>query len=152
LTAEAEDVLEEIEVGVVYVIGALVDRNRLPGVCHERTGQTVSLYSGFTWHEGYRWGLNDGTMGSEGKTVWQVDQTERSIYGSTTNPLHNFINHAIIMAPLIPYILTEDCKKAAMDRQIAVSAQCKHNLRINKYQFRCDLTIKLYRDSVMIQF
>ena len=81
-------------------------------------------YSGPTFSEGYRWGLpmpGADTMGYEGKNVWQVDQTERSIYGSTTNPIHNMINHAILMAPLIPYILTEDCKKAAMDRQIAVS-------------------------------
>ena len=36
LTAEADEVLDEVEMGVLYVIGALVDRNRLPGVCQKR--------------------------------------------------------------------------------------------------------------------
>ena len=36
LTAEAEETLDAVSPGVVYVIGGLVDRNRLPGVCSER--------------------------------------------------------------------------------------------------------------------
>ena len=36
LTAEADEVINEVEPGVVYVIGGMVDRNRLPGICHER--------------------------------------------------------------------------------------------------------------------
>ena len=36
LTAEAEKVLDKVEPGVVYIIGGIVDRNRLPGRCHQR--------------------------------------------------------------------------------------------------------------------
>ena len=36
MTAEADEVINEVEPGVVYVIGGMVDRNRLPGICHER--------------------------------------------------------------------------------------------------------------------
>ena len=36
LTAEADEVINEVEPGVMYVIGGMVDRNRLPGICHER--------------------------------------------------------------------------------------------------------------------
>ncbi|CAG5105327.1 Oidioi.mRNA.OKI2018_I69.chr1.g2030.t2.cds [Oikopleura dioica] len=36
LTAEAEETLETIEPGTMYIIGGVVDRNRLPGVCAER--------------------------------------------------------------------------------------------------------------------
>ena len=36
LTAEAEETLDTVSPGVVYVIGGLVDRNRLPGVCSKR--------------------------------------------------------------------------------------------------------------------
>ena len=36
MTAEAEESLEKIEPGMMYVIGGIVDRNRLPGVCAER--------------------------------------------------------------------------------------------------------------------
>ena len=36
LTAEADEILERVEPGVVYIIGGIVDRNRLPGRCHER--------------------------------------------------------------------------------------------------------------------
>jgi len=36
LTAEAEETLETVVPGQVYVIGGLVDRNRLPGVCSAR--------------------------------------------------------------------------------------------------------------------
>lgn len=35
LTAEAEDSIEELEPGVMYIIGGVVDRNRLPGICAE---------------------------------------------------------------------------------------------------------------------
>ena len=36
LTAEADEVISEVEPGTIYVIGGMVDRNRLPGICHER--------------------------------------------------------------------------------------------------------------------
>jgi len=36
LTAEADETLETLEAGTMYVIGGVVDRNRLPGVCAER--------------------------------------------------------------------------------------------------------------------
>lgn len=36
LTAEADETLETLEPGTMYVIGGVVDRNRLPGVCAER--------------------------------------------------------------------------------------------------------------------
>ena len=36
LTAEAEETLDTVSPGVVYIIGGLVDRNRLPGVCSAR--------------------------------------------------------------------------------------------------------------------
>lgn len=36
LTAEADEVINEVEPGTIYVIGGMVDRNRLPGICHER--------------------------------------------------------------------------------------------------------------------
>ena len=39
LTAEAEETLDSVEPGVTYVIGGLVDRNRLPGVCAKRAQQ-----------------------------------------------------------------------------------------------------------------
>ena len=32
LTAEADETLETFEPGVVYIIGGVVDRNRLPGI------------------------------------------------------------------------------------------------------------------------
>ena len=36
MTAEADEVLDEVEPGTLYLIGGMVDRNRLPGICHER--------------------------------------------------------------------------------------------------------------------
>ena len=36
LTAEAEETLETVEKGVVYIIGGIVDRNRMPGICDNR--------------------------------------------------------------------------------------------------------------------
>lgn len=36
LTAEAEETLETVEKGKMYIIGGIVDRNRMPGICHER--------------------------------------------------------------------------------------------------------------------
>ena len=36
MTAEADDTVENLEPGVVYIIGGVVDRNRLPGFCAER--------------------------------------------------------------------------------------------------------------------
>jgi Trm5-related predicted tRNA methylase len=39
LTAEADETLETLEAGTMYVIGGVVDRNRLPGVCAERAKQ-----------------------------------------------------------------------------------------------------------------
>ena len=36
LTAEADEDINEVEPGMIYVIGGMVDRNRLPGICHER--------------------------------------------------------------------------------------------------------------------
>ena len=36
LTAEAEETLDTVSPGVMYIIGGLVDRNRLPGVCSAR--------------------------------------------------------------------------------------------------------------------
>ena len=36
LTAEAEETLETVEKGVIYIIGGIVDRNRMPGICDNR--------------------------------------------------------------------------------------------------------------------
>ena len=36
LTAEAEEVLDTVDKGTMYIIGGIVDRNRLPGLCAER--------------------------------------------------------------------------------------------------------------------
>ena len=33
LTAEAEEVLDTVDKGTMYIIGGIVDRNRLPGLC-----------------------------------------------------------------------------------------------------------------------
>jgi len=36
LTAEADEPLETVDKGIMYIIGGIVDRNRLPGLCHAR--------------------------------------------------------------------------------------------------------------------
>jgi len=36
LTAEAEETLDTVETGIIYVIGGIVDRNRMPGICNQR--------------------------------------------------------------------------------------------------------------------
>ena len=36
LTAEAEETLESVEKGIIYIIGGIVDRNRMPGICDNR--------------------------------------------------------------------------------------------------------------------
>ena len=36
MTAEAEETLETVEKGVIYIIGGIVDRNRMPGICDNR--------------------------------------------------------------------------------------------------------------------
>ena len=47
LTAEAEETLDVISPGVIYVIGGLVDRNRLPGVCSKRAKSLGLKGAGF---------------------------------------------------------------------------------------------------------
>ena len=36
LTAEADELLDTVDKGTMYIIGGIVDRNRLPGLCHAR--------------------------------------------------------------------------------------------------------------------
>ena len=43
LTAEAEEVLDTVDKGTMYIIGGIVDRNRLPGLC---AGLAMELFSG----------------------------------------------------------------------------------------------------------
>ena len=51
--------------------------------------------------------------------IWQADQADKNMFGRTNNILAGYLNKAVLALPDIPML--EGCRKAALDRQVAVS-------------------------------
>ncbi|CAG5076398.1 Oidioi.mRNA.OKI2018_I69.PAR.g8452.t1.cds [Oikopleura dioica] len=51
--------------------------------------------------------------------IWEADQADKNMFGRTNNILAGYSNKAVLALPDIPML--EGCRKAAVDRQVAVS-------------------------------
>ena len=62
---------------------------------------------------------NHGQPDSGYKYIWNVNQTERNMFGESNNQLMFWFNYMILSLPL-----PEDCslRRGALDRQVAVSS------------------------------